>query len=421
MFTQNILKSITAVHKQSEKARIFLRYMGPGVLVTVGFIDPGNWACNLVAGAQYGYLLLWVITLGTLILILLQHNVAKLGIVSGLCLSEAAALYVKPVISKTILASAYLAAVATVFAEIIGSALALNMLFNIPLKLGAIIASVFSLWLLKTNSYQKLEKYIIAFVALIGTSFIYQLTLPHIQWAKVFSGAFYPVVPHGSLLVIISMLGAVVMPHNLFLHSEIIQNKFSGIEGHTTIESKLKFEFYDTLFSMLAGWGINSAIIIVAASTFFSNNVQITELQQAQVMLKPILGDLSAIIFAIALLFAGISSSVTAGIAGSNIFAGLFKEAYDITDIHTELGAFMLYFIAVLLLFFIDNPLNGLIISQVLLSFQVSFTVFLQIYLTSSKNVMGKYANSGLLKISLWTAAIVITSLNVWLLLSLIN
>ena len=196
-----------------------LKFIGPGLLVTVGFIDPGNWASNLAAGAQFGYSLLWMVTLSTIMLIFLQHNVAHLGIATGLCLSEAATIYLKPRYSKMLLISAMLASISTSLAEILGGAIALNMLFRIPIRAGALLVTIFVMIMLYTNSYKIIEKWIIAFVSVIGLSFLYELSLVNINWNSAVTGWVTPSFPQGSMLVIMSVLGAVVMPHNLFLHS----------------------------------------------------------------------------------------------------------------------------------------------------------------------------------------------------------
>ena len=255
-------------HKPRLMALDFLKYIGPGFLVTIGFIDPGNWAANISAGSRFGYSLLWVVTLSTLFLIVLQHNAAHLGIVTGLCLSESATAHTRPWVSKFVLSSAMLAAVSTALAEILGAALALNMLFRLPIKIGAILSLGFILWMLFTNSYRKLEKWIIGFVSLIGISFIIELTFVHVNWPEAVSGIFIPTFPNGSMAIIMSVLGAVVMPHNLFLHSEIIQSRQWNLKDEVVRVKQLKFEFADTIFSMLVGWAINCAIILIAATTF---------------------------------------------------------------------------------------------------------------------------------------------------------
>ena len=217
------------------RARDFLRYIGPGILVTVGFIDPGNWASNIAAGATYGYSLLWMVTLSTLMLIVLQHNAAHLGIATGLCLSEAAAKYLNPWFGRTILASAVGAAIATAMAEILGAAIALKMLLGLPVKAGAVLVLLFVGWMLFSNSYRRLEKGIIGFVSLIGFSFLFELSLVDIPWGEAVRGWVVPQLPAGSIPVVMSVLGAVVMPHNLFLHSEVIQSRQWNLEDETVI------------------------------------------------------------------------------------------------------------------------------------------------------------------------------------------
>jgi len=394
------------------------KYIGPGLLVTVGFIDPGNWASNLAAGASYGYTLLWVVTLSTIILIVLQHNVAHLGIASGLCLSEAAAIYTKPKYARWLLSSAMLASVSTSLAEILGGAIALYMLIGIPIKIGSIIMMSFAMIMLYTNSYRLIERWIIAFVSIIGILFIYELTLIDVDWGQAVTGWVVPNFPHGSIVIIMSILGAVVMPHNLYLHSEVIQSRQWHLKEEKVIKKQLKFEFIDTLLSMIVGWAINSAIIILAASVFYRSHTPVGELQQAQHLLTPLLGKHASIIFAIALLFSGIASSITSGIAGGIIFAGMHKEPYDIKDNHSKLGVAISYILAILIILFISNPFEGLIWSQMLLSVQLPFTIFLQVYLTSSEKVMGKFKNTLFQKTILLLIGAFVSILNIYLFIS---
>jgi len=407
-------------HKPKLMALDFVKFIGPGLLVTVGFIDPGNWAANVAAGATYGYVLLWMVTLSTIMLIVLQHNSAHLGIVTGYCISEASTHYLKPWIKNTVLGSAVIASIATALAEILGGAIALNMLFKIPIKLGAVMVLCFVLWMIYSNSYKKLEKWIIGFVSLIGISFIFELSLVHIDWGSAAMGWVTPSFPSGSMPIIMSVLGAVVMPHNLFLHSEIIQSRQWNLKDEKIMNTQLKYEFMDTFFSMIVGWAINSAMILIAAATFFSNKTVVTELGQAQQMLRPLLGNAASIVFAIALLLAGVASSLTAGMAGGSIYAGIHGEPYDIHDNDTKIGVGITLITAVFLIFFISNPFDGLIYSQMFLSIQLPITIFLQIYLTSSKKVMGKFANTTLGNVALWTIGLIVTALNIALLLSYI-
>ncbi|WP_236894987.1 Nramp family divalent metal transporter [Clostridium beijerinckii] len=394
-----------------------LKYIGPGILVTVGFIDPGNWVSNIAAGSNYGYKLLWIVTLSTIMLIILQHNAAHLGIVTGLCISEAINKHINKFLGRVITVTAMLAAVSTAMAEVLGAAIALEMLFNIPLKLGALISALVIIFMLFSNSYKKIEKVIIGFVSIIGISFIFETFLVNINWGEAIRSAVVPSIPVNSLPIIMSVLGAVVMPHNLFLHSEVIQSRKWNLKDKSILERQLKYEFMDTMLSMIIGFIINSAMILVAI-TFYNNNVQVTELEQAQTMLKPLLGNSASIIFAIALLFAGLASSVTAGMAGGSIFAGLFGEEYDINSKSSKIGVLITILVALVIIFFVSNPFEGLLYSQMLLSIQLPITIFTQIYLTSSKKVMGKYKNTTLEKIVLWSIAGIVTILNIMLLIS---
>lgn len=396
----------------------FFKYIGPGLLVTVGFIDPGNWASNFAAGADFGYSLLWVIALSTIMLIVLQHNVAHLGIVTGLCLSEAATKYTPKWVSRPILGTAVLASISTSLAEILGGAIALEMLFDIPIIWGSLLTAFFVTIMLFTNSYKRIERSIIAFVSVIGLSFLYELFLVDIDWPLAARSWVTPSIPEGSLLVIMSVLGAVVMPHNLFLHSEVVQSREYNKKDDASIRKLLKYEFYDTLFSMGVGWAINSAMILLAAATFFANHIGVEELQQAKSLLEPLLGNQAATIFALALLMAGISSTVTSGMAAGSIFAGMFGESYHVKDVHSRVGILLSLGIALVVILFIENPFQGLIISQMILSIQLPFTIFLQVGLTSSKRVMGQYANSRWSSFVLYTMAVVVSVLNLALLFS---
>lgn len=396
----------------------FFKYIGPGLLVTVGFIDPGNWASNFAAGSDYGYALLWIVTLSTVMLIILQHNVAHLGIVTGLCLSEAATRYTPRWVSRPVLATAVLASISTSLAEILGGAIALQMLFGIPVVWGAVLTTALVVIMLFTNSYKRIERAIIAFVSVIGLSFLYELFLVDIDWGLAARSWVVPSIPEGSMLIIMSVLGAVVMPHNLFLHSEVVQSHEYNKQSDTAIRKLLKYEFYDTLLSMGIGWAINSAMILLAASTFFVTGTPVEELQQAKSLLDPLLGNQAGIVFALALLMAGISSTVTSGMAAGSIFAGFFGESYHIKDVHSRVGVLLSLGIALLIIFFIGDPFQGLIYSQMVLSFQLPFTVFLQVGLTSSRRVMGPYANSRWSSFVLYFIATVVSLLNIMLLLN---
>jgi manganese transport protein len=406
------------LHRVFTGANGLLNYVGPGLLVTAGFIDPGNWASNVAAGSYYGYALLWIVTLSTLMLILLQHNAAHLGIITGLCHSEAATRYMAGWIAKPILVTAMAAMVSTAFAEIIGGAIALSMLFHLPLAIGAVLTTATALYLLFGSSYKRLERIIIGFVSLIGLSFLIELILVKCDLRPALVSMAVPSLPAGSMLIVMSVLGAVVMPHNLFLHSEVIQTRQWKREGAGVVERRMKYEVYDTIFSMVVGWAINSAMIILAAAVFFKAGLKVQSLEQAQALLHPLAGHFSALVFAAALLFAGVASSVTAGMAGGTIFSGMFGESYDVKDSHTAGGIAITLVGGLIAVFFVTDPFKALIYSQMLLSVQLPFTICMQIYLTSSRRVMGEYANKPPDTIALCLIAAIVITLNVMLLVS---
>ena len=394
-----------------------MRHIGPGLLVTVGFIDPGNWASNMAAGSQFGYSLLWVVTLSTIMLIVLQHNAAHLGIATGMCLAEATSRFLPRLLGRAILGTAYLACVATAMAEVLGGAVALQMLFGLPLRFGCVVVAAASMTMLLTSSYKQAERWIIAFVSVVGLSFLAELAMVEVDLPRAAVSWATPSMPAGSTATVVSILGAVVMPHNLFLHSEIIQSMHFEGRGQKVVEERLRYELLDTLFSMGIGWAINSAMVILAATTFFSRGVVVEDLAAAAATLSPIVGPASSVIFAVALLFAGLSSSVTAGMAAGTVTAGMFGEEYDIHDRHSSIGVALCFAGAVAACLCVEDAFAGLVWSQALLSLQLPVTVFLLIRLTSSRKVMGRYANSRPLTATLVAIGVVVTALDAALLL----
>jgi manganese transport protein len=395
------------------------RYIGPGFFVTVGFIDPGNWVTNVAAGSQFGYQLLWVVTLSTIMLIVLQHNAAHLGIVTGLCLSEAASTYFAPWLRYLMLGSAMLACISTALAELLGAAIGLKMLTGLPLAAGALMSCCFAVYMLFSKNYRRLEKWIMGFVSLIGLAFLFELTLAQVSWGATLQGWVVPAMPLGALPVIVGVLGAVVMPHNIFLHSEVIQSRQVHEQGDSEIRTQLKFEFLDTLTGMGVGWAINSAMIIMAAAVFHARGIQVTELPQVTATLVPIFGNLSATVFAFGLIFAGLASSVTAAMAGGSVFAGIYREPFDIVDLHSRIGVVITLFGGLIVIMLLKNPFTGILWSQVALSLQLPFTIFPMIWLTSSRRVMGEYANRRYGATVLWITGLIVVGLNVALLIDM--
>jgi len=212
------------------------------------------------------------------------------------------------------------------------------------------------------------------------------------------------------------VLGAVVMPHNIFLHSEVIQSRQWNAQGDDIIQKQLKYEFMDTLAGMGAGWAINSAMIIMAAAVFFANGIVVSDLSQVTTTIKPIFGQLSAQVFALGLLFAGLSSSVTAAMAGGSVFAGIFREPFDMADNHSRIGLAITLVGAIVVILLLGDPFKGIFWSQVALSIQLPLTIIPMILLTSSKRVMGGYANRPFTKLVLWLVGLLVIGLNLLLL-----
>lgn len=291
------------------------------------------------------------------------------------------------------------------------------MLFGLPLRFGCVVVAAASMTMLLTSSYKQAERWIIAFVSVVGLSFLAELAMVEVDWPRAAVSWATPSMPAGSTATVVSILGAVVMPHNLFLHSEIIQSMHFEGRGQKVVEERLRYELLDTLFSMGIGWAINSAMVILAATTFFSRGVVVEDLAAAAATLSPIVGPASSVIFAVALLFAGLSSSVTAGMAAGTVTAGMFGEEYDIHDRHSSIGVALCFAGAVAACLCVEDAFAGLVWSQALLSLQLPVTVFLLIRLTSSRKVMGRYANSRPLTATLVAIGVVVTALDAALLL----
>lgn len=391
-----------------------LRYIGPGLLVTVGFIDPGNWAANISGGSVFGYDLLWVITLGTITLIILQHNVAHLGIVTGDCLAESIKKNFNPSVSKVVLWSAILANVSVSLAEILGVAIALQMLFKIPIWLGSCIGVIVSNIMIFTNTYKKLEKFIIGFVSIIGFSFIFEMDLVEISWEKVLVSSFVPNLNPSSILVALGVFGAIVMPHNLFLHSEIIQSREWDLSNEKVIKRQFRYEFFDTFFSMILGWVINLSMFVLSIACFYYKKIEVTDLSQAHELLIPLLGNRAALIFALGLLFSGFSSSITSGMAGGTIYSGIFEKHYDIKQKETIIGVLITSLGALAIIFSVKDVLQALVYSQAVLCFQLPLTIASQLYLTSNEKIMGRFKNNTLVNVSILVIGVFITGLNIY-------
>ena len=392
-----------------------LRYLGPGFIVTIGFIDPGNWATNIAGGSQFGYSLLWVITLSTLMLIFLQHMSARLGIVTGSSLAVNVRRHFARPLVWLFGASIAPALVATSLAEILGGALGFQILFRIPLTIGALLTLGIVVLAILGQRYDRLERLIIVFLAFIAGAYIIELFIVKPDMAAAAPDWFIPHVTPGAIVVAMGMLGAIVMPHNIYLHSNTIQSREWDFGGDD--QSRLmRFELIDTSLSMGMGWLVNSSMILVAAAVFYANGVEVTSISQASATLEPLVGSFARLLFGMALLVAGLSSSITSSLASANVITGYLGRPEDPHSRTYRFGLVLLALPAVVLIAIGLNAYHALIISQVVLSVQLPFTIVPLLLLARSRAVMGEMRAGGKTMLVGWTVAAIIIALNVFLL-----
>ncbi len=403
--------------KPEEKGlfRTLLRYLGPGFLVTVGFIDPGNWATNIAGGAKFGYELLWVITLSTLILIVIQNMAARLGIATGNSLAVNIRKHFNNRLSSMIGITIVAACGATDVAELLGGAIGIKLLFGCPLWIGALVIVVIEVFFIVTQRYHKLEKIILIFLATISICYIIEIFIVKPDYSSVVAAFIIPKINNKNIYIALGMLGAVVMPHNIFLHSNVIHSRKWG-ETEEKKNSLTKFEKIDTSIAMLLGWAINSAMIIVAVSVFFKNGLIINNLEQASLTLTPLAGHLAGILFAIALLFAGISSSITSSMAEVNVITGFLGKPENPSTTLYKIAAFITAIPSFLIIISGISTFKILILSQVVLSLQLPFTLLPLLILCRRKSVMGKLRSNTTEFVLAIIISVVIILLNIYLL-----
>lgn len=404
--------------------RKMLAYAGPGYLVSVGYIDPGNWATDIAGGSKFGYTLLTVILLSNLMAILLQSLCVRLGVATGRDLAQACRDYFSPKVSFCLWVLCEIAIAACDLAELLGSAIALQLLFVIPLIWGVCITAldVLVLLFLQHKGFRYTEALVIMLVATVGICFTAEILFSRPDMGGILLG-YLPkkeILQNPEMLYIaIGILGATVMPHNLYLHSSIVQTR----DWQPTTEKRweaIKFGTIDSTFALSLALFINSAILIVSAATFhFSGNQNVAEIQDAYKLLSPLLGvSAASAIFGIALLASGQSSTLTATLAGQIVMEGFlqFRLPSWLRRLITRLLAIIPALITIIL--FGENSTSSLIVlSQVILSLQLPFAVIPLVMLTSNRRLMGEFVNPLWLKSLAWLVAIVIVGLNAWLLL----
>jgi manganese transport protein len=402
-------------------------FAGPGYLVAVGYMDPGNWATDLAGGSKFGYTLLSVILASNLMAILLQGLASKLGIVTGRDLAQACRdNYSKPV-GILLWIGCEIAIAACDLAEVIGSAIALNLLFHIPMAIGIIItaADVLIVLYLQNKGFRLLEALVIALIATVGACFLFEIILSQPPIGAVLRG-FVPsgqIISDPSMLYIaVGILGATVMPHNLYLHSSIVQTR----QYEETLAGKreaVHFAFIDSTIALTFALFINAAILIIAAATFHtSGHTEVAEIQDAFKLLTPLLGGGASAVFALALLASGQNSTLTGTLAGQIVMEGFLNIRLRpwLRRLITRAVA-IVPAIIVAIMFGESGTAKLLVFSQVILSMQLSFAVFPLVAFTSDKLKMGELVNPTWLKVLAYAVAFTIASLNIWLLFQLFH
>jgi len=405
-----------------------LAFAGPGYLVAVGYMDPGNWATDLAGGSRFGYTLLSVILISNLMAILLQGLAAKLGIVTGRDLAQACRDHYSRPVNIGLWVLCEIAIAACDLAEVIGSAIGLNLLFGIPLPWGIAITAldVLLVLYLQNKGFRLLEVLVITLIATVALCFLFEIFISRPDAGAVVAGF----VPRPSILtdpeqlyIAIGILGATVMPHNLYLHSSIVQTRAFD-ESPAGRRTAVRWAFLDSTIALSFALFINAAILIVAAATFHrSGNSQVAEIQQAYELLTPLLGVAGAsAVFALALLASGQNSTVTGTLAGQIVMEGFLNIRIRpwLRRLITRLIAIVPA--ALTAIFFGEHgTAQLLILSQVILSVQLSFAVFPLVQFTSERAKMGEFVNPVWLKATAYTVAFVIAALNVYLLARIVG
>jgi manganese transport protein len=415
-----------AVTRHASWVRRFLSFAGPGDLVSVGYMDPGNWATDLAGGAKFGYALIWVILLSNLMAIFLQILCVRLGIAGGRDLAQACReRYSKPV-SIILWILCEIAIVACDLAEVVGSAVALNLLFGLPLVAGVLITGLDVLLLLGAMhfGFRKIEAIVLVLVSTVAACFAVQVFLSSPDWAGVAVGTLVPTLPNREAFYIaLGILGATVMPHNLYLHTALVQTR----DVEPTRESKrvaVRYNTVDTVIALGAAFFVNAAILVVAAAVFHRQGYrEVSELQEAHRLLSPLLGtSVAATAFAIALLASGQSSTITGTLAGQIVMEGFLN-----IRVRPWLRRLITRTLAIVPAVVIISATGGrdtvglLILSQVVLSMQLSFAVFPLLAFTSDRELMGEFANPRWVKVVGYSIGTFIASLNAWLLVQAIG
>jgi manganese transport protein len=393
------------------RGRPLAPYLGPAFLVSVGYMDPGNWATDIAGGARFGYSLLWVLLLANLMALLLQYLSAKLGLSTGLTYPQLCRATLPRPISIFLWLTAEAAAMATDLAEFLGAALGFYLLLHVPMLPAALMTALAVLGILALYrfGFRAVEFAILGLVAVIGLAYVFEVTLVNPDWLAVADGVFTPRLSGDSLVIAMGMLGATVMPHNLYLHSGVILTRRHSDPGVNMQISRAAL--IDSALALNLAWLVNSAMVVMAAGTFFLHGLAIDSIEAAHETLSPLLGQAAAVVFAVALLASGLSSSTTATLAGQIIIEGFLNVRFALL-----LRRLITVIPAIVVLALGLDAYSILIASQVALSVQLPFAILPLVWLTARKDVMGQQVNNRLTTALASLAAAIVIGLNVLLL-----
>ncbi|MEO0065940.1 MAG: hypothetical protein RI983_1266 [Bacteroidota bacterium] len=423
MQVSNVDQSLSEVHETVDTTvprkgwKRILAYIGPAYLVSVGYMDPGNWATDLQGGAKFGYQLIWVLLMSNLMALILQSLSARLGIVRRRDLAQANRETYPPVVNFCLYVLAELAIAACDLAEVLGMAIGIHLLTGLPILWGTVITvlDTFLFLFLQRWGIRKLEAFIIALVAIIGLSFLVQILIARPAVGDVVGGLVPGMLNDGALYIAVGIIGATVMPHNLYLHSALVQTR--KINPDTKgIKTALKYNLIDSTIALNAAFLVNTAILVLAATVFFkTGNTEVAKIQEAHHLLEPLLGSsIAPILFAIALIAAGQSSTVTGTMAGQIVMEGYLHLRINpwLRRLLTRLIAIVPALLVIVI--YGDEKVDDLLLfSQVILSIQLGFAVIPLIHFVSDQSTMGEFVIGQKTKIMAWLVALILVFLNV--------
>ncbi|MGE5314868.1 MAG: Nramp family divalent metal transporter [Acidobacteriota bacterium] len=397
-------------------SREMLRYLGPAFLVSVGYMDPGNWATSIDGGARFGYDLLWVILLSNMMAVLLQSLSAKLGIATGRDLAQNCREHFSKPVAMGMWVTAELAMIATDLAEFLGAALGIYLLFHISLLSAVFItaADVFIILWLQKYGFRPLEYVIITFVSVIGASYVIELFFARPDWASIPYHVVVPQITSESIFVAIGILGATVMPHNLYLHSNLIRSRVAADAPFPKKKRTYAFAIIDSIVALNGAWFVNSSILIMAAGAFAARGMNVASIEEAHTTLRHLFGNFSSMIFAAALLASGIASSTTSTMAGQYVMEGFLRVKIR-PWLRRIIFRVIVIIPAVISIASGVDPLNLLVASQVMLSFQLPFAVIPLILFTRNEAMMGPLRNVRITTVAAVICTAVIIALNMLL------